>query len=134
MEGDRDGAAEVARLLRDAVRRGDAARIAATLDDDVRFFSPAFTEPTEGRERVAGVLAVAGHVYEGLTFGEPLVDGASAAMFFDAHVDGHPLQGCYRLDVAAGRVTRLDALMRPIEAVQALVATMMRRTAPGGEA
>lgn len=131
---DGDGVAGVALRLREAVLGGAVDPIAAVLDEEVRFFSPAFAEPAVGRERVAGVLAVAGGVYEGLVFGEPLVDGTSAVVFFDARVEGRPLQGCYRLDVAAGRVTRLDALMRPLDAVQALVATMMRRTAPGGGA
>ncbi len=122
-------ASSVAQRLREAMLVGDPGGIAATLAEDVLFYSPAFAEPTRGRETVAGVLTVAKQVYGRMDFGETLTEGSTAAMFFEAEVDGHRLQVCYRLQVSAGRVARLDALVRPLEAAQALVSAMMRRTA-----
>lgn len=123
--------------FRDALQSGDSAAIAARLDDDVRFCSPAFDEPTIGRDTVAAVLARARSLYRDMTFEETGAQREAAVLFFRAEVDGNALQGCYRLLVSGeGRVTRVDALMRPVGATQVLVAAMMRGDgqAPRGRA
>jgi hypothetical protein len=129
MESSESSAAGVAERFRVAMAGADADRIAGTLTSDVAFYSPAFADPTLGRATVAAVLATAAEVYRRMDFGEPLTAGPLAVLFFEAEVSGHALQGCYRLQTSPdGQVARLDALMRPLEATQALVAEMMRRT------
>ncbi len=113
--------------FRDAMLSGDAAAIAARLDVAVQFFSPAFDEPAVGRDTVAAVLARARSIYGDLTFEETNAQRDAAVLFFRALVDGHALQGCYRLQLSdEAMVLRLDALTRPLPATQALVAAMMR--------
>lgn len=112
--------------FRDAVLAGGIVSIAATLDADVHFFSPAFDEPTIGRDTVAAVLARARAVYGDMTFEETSAQREAAVLFFRAQVAGAALQGCYRLRVSGeGKVSRIDALMRPVGATQALVVAMM---------
>lgn len=121
----------VVERFRDAVLSGDAAAIAARLDLDVRFFSPAFDEPATGRDTVAAVLARARSLYGDMTFEETGAQRDAGVLFFRARVEGHALQGCYRLRLSdAGTVADLDALLRPLPAAQALVAAMMRGGAP----
>lgn len=114
--------------LRAAVQDGDAAAIARVLAADVEFASPAFAEPTVGRERVAPVLATARQLYAGLAFTGELADGDRGALLFEASVGGERLQGCYWVRAAAeGTVARIDALFRPVTATQYLVREMMDR-------
>lgn len=111
---------------------GEAAAVAATLADDVAFYTPAFIEPTRGRATVAAVLAMAKQVYGEMLFTEALTGDGAAALFFEAEVDGHQLQGCYRLHVSADAlVQRLDVFTRPLEATRALVAAMMSLSQSG---
>jgi len=129
MASDESLAAGAAHHLREAMTSGEVDRIAAVLADEVAFYSPAFQEPATGRETVAAILTTAAGVYSRLNFGDQFAAGQTAALFFDAVVDGQPLQVCYRLRTTPdGQVIRLDALMRPLEATQALVTEMMRRT------
>ncbi len=121
---------DVARF-RDAVLGGDPTAIAARLDVGVRFFSPAFREPSVGRDTVAAVLTRARSIYQDLSFDETRAQREAGVLFFRAVVDDQPLQGCYRLRLSdEGTVIALDALVRPLAATQALVEAMMRDDAP----
>jgi hypothetical protein len=121
--------------FRAAMEQGSARGLGEVLDANVAFYSPAFAEPTVGREPVAAVLATAREIYGDLRFEQQLTQDTTTALFFTADVDGHRLQGCYRIVVSPeDTVVRLDALMRPIDAAQTLVATMMNRIAQGGPA
>ena len=135
MDIDQDDVVAVANRFRAAMRDGAAARLGAVLDDDVTFYSPAFAEPSTGRDRVAAILATASGVYGDLSFEQQLVAGPTAVLFFEADVAGQHLHGCYRLTVSElGTITGIEALMRPLDAVQALVTTMMSRLAARGTA
>lgn len=130
MEIDQHDVAAVADRFRAAMREGAATRLGAVLDDDVTFYSPAFAEPSAGRGTVATILATASGVYGDLAFEQQLVAGPTAVLFFEADVAGLHLHGCYRLTVSErGTIASIEALMRPVDAVQALVTTMMSRLA-----
>lgn len=65
-------AGEVAERFRTAMLEGEAGGIGEVLAEDVRFYSPAFSDPTAGRVTVAGVLVVARQVYGEMRFGQTL--------------------------------------------------------------
>lgn len=127
--------AAAANLLHRAMEDGDVQALNAALHDDVNFYSPASAEPTVGRERVAKVLATAGQIYGGMAVEQLITEGPTGALFFRVDIDGLTLQVCYRLEVETdGRITRLDALMRPLQAAEALVVRMMRQLEEPGRA
>lgn len=127
--------AAAANLLHRAMEDGDVQALNAALHDDVNFYSPASVEPTVGRERVAKVLATAGQIYGGMAVEQLITEGPTGALFFRVDIDGLTLQVCYRLEVETdGRITRLDALMRPLQAAEALVVRMMRQLEEPGRA
>lgn len=127
--------AAAANLLHRAMEDGDVQALNAALHDDVSFYSPASAEPTVGRERVAKVLATAGQIYGGMAVEQLITEGPTGALFFRSDIDGLTLQVCYRLEVETdGRITRLDALMRPLQAAEALVVRMMRQLEEPGRA
>jgi hypothetical protein len=115
----------------------DRDALSGLLAPDARFFSPAFAEPVTGREAVAGVLAAASQVYADLRFDGPRENGAETVTFFTATVaDGAAslaLEGCYRAVVGEdGLIRDLSAYVRPLPALQALVAGVMAARARSG--
>jgi hypothetical protein len=116
--------------LRAAVATGSAVQVAALLSPAVVFHSPASDAPAVGVARVAQVLALAGRIYGPLVMGPAYGNDESAVGFFTAHVGDHEVQVCYRVDCDADRlIERIDALMRPLPAMQELVRRMMQALA-----
>jgi hypothetical protein len=123
-----------AEALRAAVTGGTVDGIAHVLAADVAFRSPAFAQPSIGRDTVAVVLATARQVYAGLTFTDLIADGERAALFFEASVEGEAIEGCYRVRATGdGAVAELAGLFRPVAPTEELVRAMMARLAAGGQ-
>lgn len=115
-----------------AVEAGDDAAALATLSPDVVFRSPAVHKPYEGRDTVAGLLAVVGQTFENFRYVKEWRDGATTILFFDASVGDRDLQGVDILEEGAdGLVERFTVMIRPLSGLQALAAAVSQRLGIG---
>ncbi len=113
--------------FRTAVEAGDFATLGELLADDVVFRSPVAFKPYEGKPIVAALLRGVGRVFEDFRYVRELTDedGHGSALIFETSVDGVSLHGIdlIRTD-AAGKITELTVMVRPLSAANALAAAM----------
>jgi hypothetical protein len=113
--------------FRAAVEARDLEAIPALLAPDAVFVSPVAFRPYEGRELVSAILVGVGRVLEDLVYVREYAtgDGDGLALLFTARVDDRDVQGCdfLRFD-AAGRITELMVMLRPLRAAEAVARRM----------
>ena len=109
------------------VKRGDPALLDALIAGDCVFQSPAVHSPQVGKAVTLRYLRAAMAVLNNPTFrylGE-WVGADSAVLEFEAEVDGLTVNG---VDMIwwneAGQITRFKVMVRPLKALNALVARM----------
>ncbi|WP_432535794.1 nuclear transport factor 2 family protein [Kineococcus arenarius] len=113
---------------RAAGEAGDAAAAVSALSRDVRLISPiterfAFT----GRAQVHELLEVALEAVEGIVYTDQVLQGRTAALFYEGSVAGVRLHEAQRLRLdAEGLISEITLFVRPLPALTAL----MRRLGP----
>lgn len=114
--------------FREAVESGDIDAVIDLLHPDVVFRSPAVFRPYEGRDMTAFVLRAVFEVFEDFRYVDRLEGDGTHALVFEARVGDRHLQGWdYLAFDDAGLVTELTVMVRPLSALQALVAEMGAR-------
>jgi hypothetical protein len=113
----------MSRLLA-AIAEGDAEALNALLADDVVFHSPVQTY--RGRAQVVLLLTTVGGIIEEVEATRE-VDGIT---FFAADVEEHPVDGMLvEHEDAAGHISEVTLMLRPLAQLQAAVARMTRALA-----
>lgn len=117
----------------DAVGQRDLGAAGALLAEHVAFWSPAVHRPTSGRDTVTDILAMAMDVFGDVVYTNVFAnDTGGVVMQFATTV----LEGDRRLDVEGVDVFQLDddglaiemrVMLRPLRAVEAVVAAMQER-------
>ncbi|HTU11798.1 MAG TPA: nuclear transport factor 2 family protein [Allosphingosinicella sp.] len=111
----------------EVVARKDPALLAALLADDVVFQSPAVHSPQEGKAITLKYLGAALVVLnnESFRYLDEWVLADKAVLEFESEVDGLIVNG---VDMIwwdeSGRITRFKVMVRPLKALNALVALM----------
>lgn len=111
----------------DYVARGDPTLLDALIADDCVFQSPAVHSPQVGKAITLKYLRAALVVLNGPTFHylDQWVLADKAVLEFETEVDGLIVNG---VDMiwwnAAGQITRFKVMVRPLKALNALVARM----------
>ena len=111
----------------DYVERGDPALLDALIADDCVFQSPAVHSPQVGKAITRKYLRAATVVLNGPSFRylDEWVCADKAVLEFEAEVDGLTVNG---VDMIwwneAGQITRFKVMVRPLKALNALVARM----------
>jgi hypothetical protein len=106
----------------------DLEGLAPLLAPDVSLGAPPYWQRLEGEALVRFLLGLILETLEGFTYHRQWRDGAELALEFTGKVDGLDLQGIDLITLdASGRIARIDVLMRPVNAVQALIATVAPR-------
>jgi hypothetical protein len=104
------------------VRERDVPALAALLAPDVEVGAPPYWEPFRGAALAQHLLGLILETVEGFTYHREWCDGAELALEFRGRVGALELQGIDLISLdAAGRIRRLDVLMRPVNAVNALI-------------
>lgn len=122
----------------DAVGQRDLVAAGAMLADHVAFWSPAVHRPTSGRDTVMEILDTVMDVFGDIVYTNVFAnDTGGVVMQFATTVH----DGERRLDVEGVDVFQLDddglaiemrVMLRPLRAVEAVVAAMQERVAQGG--
>jgi hypothetical protein len=114
--------------FREAVEARDLDGLRAALHPDVRFNSPVVFRPYEGRDAVMGLLEHVIEVLEAFRYTDELAGVGSVALVFRARVGDRDVQGLDLLRVdAAGLVTELTVMVRPMSGVLAVAEAMRGR-------
>jgi hypothetical protein len=114
--------------FRHAVEERDLDGMRDALHPQVRFNSPAVFKPYEGREAVLEVLRHVIEVFEDFHYVEELEGVGSYGLVFKARVGDKQVQGWDLLHIdAAGLVTELTVMIRPLSALVATAQAMAAR-------
>jgi hypothetical protein len=111
--------------FRAAIEAADVEAIKASLAADVTLHSPATRRPFEGPDLVGGLLGAARGLLEDFRYTEVVESGGTAALVFEARIGALEARGLdlVHLD-AAGKVGRVEVMVRPIQATSAFVEGM----------
>lgn len=121
--------------FRSAVESGDPARIAAILDADVEFHSPAVFTTYRGRDQTLTVLNAVFEVFEDFRYIAELRDGAEEMLRFTARVGDLHLEGVDLVRYGAdGTVAELTVMVRPLKALAAVAEAVGRQIAANARA
>ena len=115
----------------EAVERRDPSRLSGLIAEHAVFRSPAVHTPQEGRSLVAAYLAGALVVLgPRLTYHDEWVREHDAVLRFTTEVDGLEVEG---VDMITwdddGRITQFTVMIRPLKALNAVVARMAEELA-----
>ena len=112
------------------VRERDVLSLAPLLAPDVEIGAPPYWEPFRGAALVQHLLGLILETIEGFTYHREWKMGSELALEFHGRVGGLELQGIDLISLDAdGRLRRLDVPMRPVNAVNALIARIGPRMA-----
>ena len=112
------------------VRERDVPALAALLAADVSVGAPPYWEPFRGAPLVQHLLGLILETVEGFTYHREWKQDGELALEFRGRVGSFELQGIDLISLdGAGRIRRLDVLMRPVNAVNALIAAIAPRMA-----
>lgn len=112
------------------VRERDVAALAGVLAPEVEIGAPPYWEPLRGAGLAQHLLGLILETIEGFTYHREWSDGDELALEFRGRVGELELQGIDLISLdAAGRIRRLDVLMRPVNGVDALIAAIAPRMA-----
>jgi hypothetical protein len=110
------------------VRERDVPALAALLAPEVALGAPPYWEPFRGVPLVQHLLGLILETVEGFSYQREWRTGGELALEFRGRVDGLELQGIDLISLDdAGRIRRLEVLMRPVNAVNALIAAIAPR-------
>ena len=99
----------------------DLAALASVLSEDISIGAPPYWQKLQGRELVQHLLGLIIHTIEDFSYHRQWRQGDELALEFTGHVGDLDLQGIDLITLdGRGRITNLDVLMRPINAVIAL--------------
>jgi hypothetical protein len=114
--------------FRKAVEARDLAALTLLLAPDVVFRSPVTHKPYHGRDQVGFILATVAQVFEDFVYVDELEIGTHSALVFRARVGTRDVEGIDLIERnAAGLVTSLTVLVRPLSGLQALADAMRAR-------
>jgi len=112
----------------EAVAARDTASLEPLLAEAVSIGAPPYWQKLEGRPLVHFLLGLILETIENFTYHREWVDGRELALEFTGSVDGLDLQGIDLITLGAdGRIANLDVLIRPANAVSALIARVAPR-------
>jgi hypothetical protein len=112
------------------VRERDVPALTSVLAPEVEIGAPPYWEPLRGAALVQHLLGLILETIEGFTYHREWSNGSELALEFRGRVGDLELQGIDLISLdAAGRITRLDVLMRPVNAVIALRESIAPRMA-----
>ena len=119
--------------FRDAVEARDGVALVGCLAEDVVFHSPVVFAPYRRRVAVGGLLRCVMRVFSEFHYTDELRSEQQTALAFTARVGDRDLEGIDLITLdAAGQVTHLTVMVRPMsaaltlaEAMRAEIATQM---------
>lgn len=104
-----------------AVAHTDLDAVRQLLADDVRLGSPPYWQRFEGKEVVHALLGFVLETFEDFRYHREWCEGRELALEFTARVGEQSLQGVDLITLdEAGRITNLDVVIRPADAIEAL--------------
>jgi hypothetical protein len=106
--------------------------VSELLHPDVTFASPAVFQPYRGRAATLQVLAAAARTFEDFAYTAEAHGPQGDVLRFRARVGRYELEGVDILTMGEdGRITDVTVMVRPLRALEALVAAMQQALAPG---
>lgn len=116
--------------FRAAVEAQDLDAMASCLAEDVTFNSPVVHSSYEGREATMVVLRAVFEVFEDFAYTDE-IEGDVHALLFRARVGDKTVQGIDLLrSDAAGKVSELTVMLRPLSGTLAVAEAMRAKLAP----
>lgn len=130
------GPSETARRFLDAwhsvVSTRDFARLPDLIAEDAELCAPLYWKPRQGRDTVARLIAGVGVSFGPLIYEREWVSGDELALEFRTTIDGLELKGIDLITLdETGRIKRIEVMLRPPNALQALRAKMEALLAAG---
>lgn len=122
-----DSAAFLERWHRVVAAR-DLAGLRELIADGASLGAPPYWDRFEGIDLVHHLLGLILHTIEDFRYHREWVNGAELALEFTGHVDGLELQGIDLITLdEEGKLVGLDVMIRPVNAVTALIARVAPR-------
>jgi limonene-1,2-epoxide hydrolase len=119
--------------FREAIEANDIEAAIALLAEDVVFHSPVVFASYRGRDTVATILRAVLTVFEDFHYVRELTtpDGADTALVFRTRVGERGVEGCDFIHTdAAGHITELTVMVRPMSGATALAEAMKAKLSP----
>jgi len=125
-------AADFIRRWRAWAASHDPAGAAAMFADNATLMSPAFYSPKQSKDYAVAVVCNALAVFENFRYVSEWINGDGVILGFEANVGPHQLRGVdrFRLD-DQGRITELEVMIRPLNALAEVAERMKARFAAG---
>jgi hypothetical protein len=106
----------------EAVAARDVGGLLELLSDEPTLGAPPYWQPLEGRALVHHLLGIIVQTIDGFTYHREWANGRELALEFRGSVDGLDLQGIDLITLdEGGRLSNLDVMIRPMNAVEALM-------------
>lgn len=104
------------------VAERDLDGLRAVIADEATMGAPPYWSKLEGVDTVHHLLGLIVHTIEDFTYHREWIDGSELALEFTGHVEGLELQGIDLISLDEdGRLRNLDVMIRPVNAVSALI-------------
>jgi hypothetical protein len=106
----------------------DLARLDDLLADDIRFRSPLYWKPLEGKAMAIRILSTVIQVFQDFRYERELIQDQTWFLEFRARIGELDLKGIDLIQLNdAGKIQEFEVMIRPVNALQTLGQEMARR-------
>ena len=98
----------------------DVAHLDPLLDEAVTFRSPAYWKPRTGKSSTLFILSTVMEIFEDFTYHRQWIHQTDWALEFTARIGDLRLKGVDLITLQDGKITELEVVIRPPNAVEAL--------------
>lgn len=107
------------------VENHDPALLQTIVADGATISSPAFYKPKSSKDYVTAILTAVTAGFEDFTYTKEWIDGDEIILEFEARIGDTKLKGIDRITVDTdGRMSHIEVLIRPLNALMALAEYM----------
>ena len=112
----------------------DVAHLDQLLDDHITFSSPAYWKPRTGKPTTLLILSAVMEIFEDFKYRRQWIHENDWALEFTARIGDLGLKGVDLITLQDGKITELEVVIRPPNAVETLRQEMAVRLATQGAA
>ena len=106
----------------------DAGILNELFAEDIKFHSPFFWKPKEGKPMAIAIITTVAGVFEEFSYVREIVDGNNCALEFEARIGDLTMRGVDLIEFNdSGLISDFEVMIRPANALQKLGMEMAQR-------